>query len=61
MLNNLVIAVIVNNAFDRAAKDEELQASIIRENTEAELNDLRALFDALCSKPDSGYLTQEAD
>ena len=59
MLNNLVIAVIVNNAFARAEQacnvsggpcvalvrqlleDEELQASIARETTEAELNDLR--------------------
>lgn len=59
VLNNLVIAVIVNNAFARAEQDEELQASIARETTESELNDLRQLFDALLPSEDSVYLTRE--
>ncbi|CAE7026702.1 unnamed protein product [Symbiodinium natans] len=58
VLNNLVIAVIVNNAFARAEQDEELQASIARETTEGELNDLRTLFDELV-KEGSAYLTRK--
>ncbi|CAE7484069.1 unnamed protein product [Symbiodinium pilosum] len=58
VLNNLVIAVIVNNAFARAEQDEELQASIARETTEAELNDLRTLFDEL-AKEGSIYLSRK--
>ncbi|CAE7237893.1 unnamed protein product [Symbiodinium microadriaticum] len=58
VLNNLVIAVIVNNAFARAEQDEELQASIARETTEGELNDLRTLFDEL-AKEGSAYLSRK--
>jgi len=54
VLNNLVIAVIVKNAFDSAEKDEELQASIARESTEGELNDLRTLFDDLVREGQEG-------
>eukprot|EP00913_Durusdinium_trenchii_P025327 g23777.t1 len=59
VLNNLVIAVIVNNAIARAEEDEELQASIARETTEGELNDLRQLFDELVPEADRDYMTQE--
>ncbi|CAJ1409920.1 unnamed protein product [Effrenium voratum] len=63
VLNNLVIAVIVNNAFARAEQDEELQASIARETTEAEMNDLRILFDEIHPSEEESeepkYLTQE--
>ena len=59
VLNNLVIAVIVNNAFARAEQDEELQASIARETTESELNDLRQLFDELLPNEDAMYLTRK--
>jgi len=59
VLNNLVIAVIVNNAFARAEQDDELQASIARETTESELNDLRQLFDELLPTEDTVYLTKK--
>eukprot|EP00440_Ansanella_granifera_P025993 gb/GFBE01028220.1/.p1 GENE.gb/GFBE01028220.1/~~gb/GFBE01028220.1/.p1 ORF type:complete len:619 (+),score=155.13 gb/GFBE01028220.1/:1-1857(+) len=47
VLNNLVIAVIVNNAFLRVEEDEELQASIKRADLEAEMAELSTLFNEI--------------
>jgi len=43
-LLNLITAVIVNNAFDSRAKDDELRAKEAREACMAEINDLKKLF-----------------
>mmetsp|Transcript_50461 Transcript_50461/g.81830 ORF Transcript_50461/g.81830 Transcript_50461/m.81830 type:complete len:627 (-) Transcript_50461:254-2134(-) len=47
VLTNLVIAVIVNNAFARALKDEELQAAMVREVMESEKKSLTDIFDLM--------------
>eukprot|EP00931_Biecheleriopsis_adriatica_P123815 TRINITY_DN988_c0_g1_i1.p1 TRINITY_DN988_c0_g1~~TRINITY_DN988_c0_g1_i1.p1 ORF type:complete len:644 (-),score=138.57 TRINITY_DN988_c0_g1_i1:100-2031(-) len=44
IIMNLVIATIVNNAFKAAEEDEELQAVLMREQTEAELSALMEVF-----------------
>eukprot|EP00931_Biecheleriopsis_adriatica_P044896 TRINITY_DN25736_c0_g1_i2.p1 TRINITY_DN25736_c0_g1~~TRINITY_DN25736_c0_g1_i2.p1 ORF type:complete len:601 (-),score=105.25 TRINITY_DN25736_c0_g1_i2:5-1807(-) len=58
VLNNLVIATIVNNAFIRLANDEELQASIVRKQADEEMEDLRRLFDDM-DIDGGGYLTRD--
>eukprot|EP00930_Biecheleria_cincta_P019433 TRINITY_DN14830_c0_g1_i1.p1 TRINITY_DN14830_c0_g1~~TRINITY_DN14830_c0_g1_i1.p1 ORF type:complete len:688 (+),score=154.00 TRINITY_DN14830_c0_g1_i1:154-2217(+) len=58
VLNNLVVAVIVNNAFARSANDEELQANIKSQDVQLETEGLYELFELL-DEDGSQRLTQQ--
>lgn len=58
VLNNLIVAVICENAFKSVDEDEELQAALQKEETEAQLDALRAVFDEM-DADESDSLSQE--
>lgn len=56
-VNNLVVAVIVNNAFARSDHDQELQSAIKSQEIQNDLDSLHELFDALVGEQSSEHLT----
>eukprot|EP00930_Biecheleria_cincta_P084192 TRINITY_DN73688_c0_g1_i1.p1 TRINITY_DN73688_c0_g1~~TRINITY_DN73688_c0_g1_i1.p1 ORF type:complete len:651 (-),score=109.76 TRINITY_DN73688_c0_g1_i1:212-2164(-) len=58
VLNNLIVAVICENAFKTVDEDEELQASLQKEEKEAQLEALRSIFEEM-DTDESDCLTQK--
>jgi len=61
VLQNLITAVICNNAFRQQANDHELQATKAREAMEAELNDFCEIFNAVDVNGDGLLQKEEYD